>query len=190
MFHFDFEDELALFVWIEIIYNANTTVSYWRLTFHYCSNGCFSSIHNVKDPSFMEWIFCLTRKEFVSLDWIKAKGKLELQAVLFHSASLWVWFTTSRGRNYTTDCLHPHAEAKRGLDSHSSHSQQTINPNGSTSSTLPLFSILIALFQTTKTYHMLMHIITPAKKNTTRRAGQPHTSSVLFFMLSLLKAFL
>lgn len=52
-----------------------------------------------------------------------------------------------------------HIETERGLDFHSSHSQQTINDiesnshnlNGSTSSTHPLFHILIALFQTMKT---------------------------------------
>lgn len=30
--------------------NAIATVSFGIFSFHYCSNRCFSSIHNVKDP--------------------------------------------------------------------------------------------------------------------------------------------
>ena len=116
----------------------------------------------------------LWSREKSGLDWITGKDlglqELEPQAVLLHHASLWVRFVTDRGRRFITDgsfCLlelavmfeASYIEAERGLDFHSSHSQQTINDiesnshnlNGSTSSTHLLFQILIALFQTMKT---------------------------------------
>ncbi len=181
---------------------------FWYLSFHRCSNGCFSITHNVNDP-----IVWNGSPLWAEQSWTGSQERtwayLELQAVLLRHASLWVWFLTSRGRHCTTDgflsLLAPavrseacHTEAKMGPDSHLSHSQQTIkhinwkatSGNRSTSSTHPLLQILIALIQTTITGHAYHHTSRGRRRLwPRRRAGRPRISSVLFFMLSLLKAF-
>lgn len=187
---------------------------FWYLSFHCCSNGCFSSTHNVKDPivrnGFPVWALKKQREVRPGLDHRKKDlglQELEPQAVLLRHASLWVRFVTNRGRHFITDgsfcLLEPavvfeasHIEAERGLDFHSSHSQQTINDiesnshnlNGSTSSTHPLFLYSLLYFKQWKhAYHHTSketHHFRP-----THRAGLPQISSVLLFMLSLLKAF-
>lgn len=179
----------------------------------------FIVVQMAASPAFIMWTTPLLRNGFSlwadgswtgSQEWTWAY--LEFQAVLLRRASLWVRFLTSRGRHFTMDgflsLLEPaviaeacHIEAKMGLDCHLSHRQQTIkdiNSNsynrsgGSISSKHPLFQILIALFQTMtiQTGHAYHH----TSKGTqhlwpTHSARWPQISSVLFFMLSLLKAF-
>ena len=165
------------------IYNAIAAVSlsfFFFLvsffSFRYCSNGCFSSIHNVNDPSM--WNGFPVRAEGRSQDWITGPGKGLGPAWSYRQhcctvPPLWVWSVTSRGGRFAADgflCpLEPAviAEARQtgsrtpgeGLDFHLSHTQQKPSKTWtqtattwmkSTSSTRPLLS-----FGTMKTGHAL-----------------------------------
>lgn len=194
----------------------------------YCWNGCFSSIHNVKDPVVRNGFSCASRKEF-GLDWITGTDSdvAEVTGSVFSPPPprlpVWVWFGTSRGHHLITSgflslldyCSYrPEAsllEAKRRLDLHLSHCLQTITKTNSkypqtwvinliSTSTLSVFHCLFSKMKVGLTYHRTSKGKTnktnKKKKNTphhrwsTHLAGHLHFSSVLFFMLSLLKAFI
>lgn len=206
------------FIWTKNIYIMQSQLSlyfffFWYLfSFRYCSNGCFSSIHNVNDPSV--WNGFPVRAERSSQDWITGLGKdLGLFGVtgsivapcLPCESDLWPaegaispqmassarWSLLSWGTPYGSwktrggAGLSPFSyQAEKWNDMNlSSH-----NLNGSTSSTRPLFHTVIAFLSNNENW---TRISSHQQRNHAAHPTLtgPHISSVLLFMLSLLKAF-
>lgn len=164
----------------------------------------------MKDPIVRNGFFCVSRKK-LCLDWITEKGfgpswsyRQRCFAVPPRESDYWPAEDALSSRMVSFRLLESavlseasHIKAERGLDFHLSHSQQTLKGmtqiatalNGSTSATPPLFQTFIGSFQTMENRHAYH----PTSKEThhlwlTHRAGLPQITSVLFFMLSLLKS--
>lgn len=78
-------------------------------SFHYCSNGCFFSIHNVNIIVLNG--FPVKENGFWAGSQENELGPiLELKAVLLHLASFWMRWMTSRGSHFTTLCAETGSE--------------------------------------------------------------------------------